>query len=127
MKVKTWIAKEFSVPYIADENARKLLLDNGFSHLTEYKEEILDIPEEEIIGNNGYLRKEFWYSDNLFDLVHDKSKFRNESDDIEYEIIEEGYPYDIPCCSCDINICSVEDFKNWMLEEGRKERAMLYE
>ena len=124
MKVKTWIAKEFSVPYIADENARKLLLDNGFSHLTEYKEEILDIPEEEIIDDSGYPRSGFWYNNNLFDLVHDKSKFHKESDYIEYEIIEAGYPSDIPYCSCETDIYNVEDFKNWMLEDGRKEKGI---
>ena len=118
MKVKTWVRKGFSVPYIEDENARKLLLDNGFSYLTEYKEEILDIPEEEIIDNDGYPHSGFWYNNTLYDLVHKKSKFHNELDDLEYGIIEEGYPEEIPYCTVDIY--EVEDFKNWMLEEGKK-------
>lgn len=118
MKVKTWIRKGFSVPYIEDENAKKLLLDNGFSYLTEYKEEILDIPEEEIIDNDGYPHSGFWYNNTLYDLVHEKSKFRSELDDLEYGIIEEGYPEEIPYCTVDIY--EIEDFKNWMLEEGKK-------
>lgn len=118
MKVKTWVRKGFSVLYIEDENARKLLLDNGFSYLTEYKEEILDIPEEEIIDNDGYPHSGFWYNNTLYDLVHKKSKFRSELDDLEYEIIEKGYPEEIPYCTVDIY--DVEDFKKWMLEEGKK-------
>lgn len=118
MKVKTWVRKVFSVPYIEDESARKLLLDNGFFCLTEYKEEILNIPEEEIIDNDGYSHSGFWYNDTLYDLVHNKSKFRSELDDLEYEIVEEGYPNEIPYCTVDIY--DVEDFKKWMLEEGKK-------
>ena len=118
MKVKTWIRKVFSVPYIEDESARKLLLDNGFFCLTEYKEEILDIQEEEIIDSSGYSHSGFWYNNTLYDLVHNKSKFRSELDDLEYEIVEEGYPNEIPYCTVDIY--DVEDFKKWMLEEGKK-------
>lgn len=118
MKVKTWIRKGFSVAYLEDENIRKLLLDNGFSYLTEYKEEILDIPEEEIIDDSGYPQMGFWYNNTLYDLVHHKSKFRSELDDLEYEIIEEGYPKDMPYCTVDIY--NVEDFKHWIIEEGKK-------
>lgn len=118
MKVKTWVRKVFSVPYIEDESARKLLLDNGFFCLTEYKEEILNIPEEEIIDNDGYSHSGFWYNNTLYDLVHNKSKFRSELDDLEYEIVEEGYPNEITYCTVDIY--DVEDFKKWMLEEGKK-------
>ena len=118
MKVKTWIRKGFSVAYLEDENARKLLFNNGFSYLTEYKEEILDISEEEIIDNDGYPHSGFWYNNVLYDLVHSKSKFRSELDNLEYEIVEEGYPEEIPYCTVDIY--DVEDFKKWMLEEGKK-------
>lgn len=52
MKVKTWIRRFFSTPYIENEKARRLLLDNRFSHLTTYKEEILDIPEEDLIDDS---------------------------------------------------------------------------
>lgn len=120
MKVKTWIRKCFSAFYLENENARKLLLDNGLSYLTEYREEILDIPEEEIIGDPGYPQSGFWYTNTLDDLVRDKSKFRSELDDLEYEIIEDGYPSDIPYC--DVDIYNIEDFKRWMLFEGLKER-----
>lgn len=118
MKVKTWIRKGFSVAYLEDENARKLLFDNGFSYLTEYKEEILDISEEEIIDNDGYPHSGFCYSNTLYDLVHSKSKFRSELDNLEYEIVEEGYPKEIPYCTVDIY--DMEDFKKWMSEEGKK-------
>lgn len=123
MKVKTWIRKVFSVPYIEDENARKLLLDNGFFCLTEYKEEILDIQEEEIIDDSGYPHSGFWYNNTLYDLVHNQSKFRSELDDLEYEIIEEGYPTDIPYAHCEFD--DVDEFIKWLLEEGVKEREKL--
>ena len=119
MKVKTWIRKFISVPYIEDKNARESLLDKGFTYLIEYKEEILDIPEEEIIDNDGYPHSGFWYCNNLYDLVHKKSKFSSELDNLEYEIIEEGYPEDIPYC--EVYICDVEDFKKWMSEEGKRQ------
>lgn len=117
MKVKTWIRNFFSTPYIENEEARKLLLDNGFSCLATYKEEILDISEEDLI-DNGYPHDGFWYTNTLYDLVHQKSSFHNELDDLKYEIIEEGYPEDVPYCNVDIY--SVDDFKNWMIEEGKK-------
>ena len=119
MKVKTWVRKQISSYYIDNEKVRKLLLDNGIYHLNEYKEEILDIPEEEIIDDSGYPQTGFWYTNTLWDLVHDKSKFRSELDDLEYEIIEEGYPYDVPWC--DIDIYDVKDFRKWMLEKGKEE------
>lgn len=122
MKVKTWIKKGFPVLYLENEDARKLLLNNGFYYLTAYKEEILDIPEEEIIDDVGYPQNGFWYNNTLYDLVHYKSKFRSELDDLEYEIIEEGYPSDIPYC--EVDIYNVEDFKQWMLDEGKKEEAL---
>lgn len=120
MKVKTWIKNGFSVVYLENEIARELLWDNGFSYLIEYREEILDIPEEEIVDDAGYPHNGFWYANVLYNLVHDKSKFRGELDNLEYEIIEEGYPYDIPYC--DIDIYNAEDFKRWMLEKGIEER-----
>lgn len=117
MKIKTWIRKFFSTPYIENEEARKLLLDNGYSCLSTCKEEILDIPEEDLI-DDGYSHDGFWYNNTLYDLVHQKSSFRGELDYLQYEIIEEGYPEDIPYC--EVDIYSVEDFKRWMLEEGKK-------
>lgn len=60
----------------------------------------------------------FWYTNTLYDLIHDKSKFRSELDDLEYEIIQEDYPKDIPYCTVDIY--NAEDFKHWMIEEGKK-------
>ena len=39
-------------------------------------------------------------------------------EELEYEIIEEGYPEEIPYCTVDIY--EAEDFKNWMLEAGKK-------
>lgn len=117
MKVKTWTRRTFSVPFIENENAKKLLLDNGFSYLSTYKEEILDISEDELI-DNGYPHNGFWYNNTLYELVHEKSSFRGELEDLEYEIIEEGYPEDIPYC--DVDIYSVDDFKNWMIEKGKK-------
>ena len=121
MKVKTWIQKGFSVAYLEDETAKKLLWANGFSYLVEYREEILDIPEEDIVDDAGYPHHGFWYANVLHGLVHDKSRFYDELDNLEYEIIEEGYPDGIPYC--DIDIYTAKDFRNWMLEQGTEEQA----
>ena len=56
----------------------------------------------------------------MYDLVHERSKFYFEKDDLEYEIIEEGYPTDIPYANCEFD--NVEEFHKWLLEKGKEER-----
>lgn len=122
MKVKSWIRQHFITEHVEDEKVRKLLFDNGISHFCTYKEEILDFDEAEILGiclrysdSPGFI-----YCNKLYDMVHEKSSFVLEKDDLEYEIIEEGYPDDIPWA--DRYFDSVDDFRKWMLEEGTKEK-----
>lgn len=126
MKVKTWIRKYVNTYYIANEKAKKLLHDNGIYDLDIYKEEILDIDMDSIVDIvKGYKVDEagYIYCNRLYDLVHSKSRFFLERDDLEYEIIEDGYPEDIPYADCIFD--SVEEFHKWMLEEGKKEELGL--
>lgn len=122
MKVKTWIRRYTLSVWVEDEKIKKLLLDNGANNFTTYKEQILDINLQEIVdacmgekdGEAGYR-----YCNRLYDLVHKKSIFVLEKDDLEYEIIEDGYPADIPYANCIFS--DVEAFHKWMLDEGAKE------
>ena len=121
MKVKTWIERRVETDWVNDEKAKRLLHDNDIYRFYTYKEEILDIDIEDIIGEYktsklsgaGYI-----YCNQLYDLVHSKSIFIFEKDDLEYEIIEEGYPEDIPHSPSIFK--SAEEFHKWMLEEGKK-------
>ena len=123
MKVKSWIRKYYITEHIEDEKVRKLLFDNGIGHFCTYKEEILDFNEAEIldIGSRYSDSPGFRYCNKLYDMVHEKSSFVCEEDDLKYEIIEEGYPNDIPYA--DRYYDTVEDFRKWMLEEGIKEKG----
>lgn len=122
MKVKTWIRRYFVSDWVEDEKIKNLLLDNGVSNFTTYKEQILNIDLQEIVdacssgedGEAGYR-----YCNRLYDLVHQKSIFVGEKDDLEFEIIEDGYPADIPYASC--IFADVEGLHKWLLDEGAKE------
>ena len=111
MKVKTWIRRYVCSDWIDDEKAKKLLLDNGIYNFFSYKEQIVDYEA-------GYR-----YCNKLYDIVHDNTIFIGEKDDLEYEIIEEGYPMDIPYAKCEFD--NVDEFIKWLLEEGVKEREEL--
>ena len=121
MQVKTWIRKYVSTFYVEDENVRKLLFDNDIYSFYTYKEQILEIDLADIVDTKtendeaGYR-----YNNRLYDLVHERSKFYFEKDDLEYEIIEEGYPTDIPYANCEFD--NVEEFHKWLLEKGKEER-----
>ena len=121
MKVKSWIRRHFITEHIEDEKVRKLLFDNGIGHFSTYKEEIFDIDESEILdtGTRYFDEPGYEYCNNLYDIVHEKSSFVLEKDDLEYEIIEDGYPNDIPYADRYYN--TVDDFRKWMLEERIKE------
>ena len=121
MQVKTWIRKYVSTFYVEDENVRKLLFDNDIYSFYTYKEQILEIDLADIVDteteNSGV---GYSYNNRLYDLVHKRSKFYLEKDDLEYEIIEEGYPTDIPYANCEFD--NVEEFHKWLLEKGKEER-----
>lgn len=123
MKVKTWIERYVSSSWIEDKKVRKLLIDNDIYNFWTHKEQILEINLNEIIDdykNEVTYEAGYRYNNRLYDLVHKKSMFVLEKAELEYEIVEEGYPYDIPYANCEFD--NVEEFHKWMLEEGRKER-----
>lgn len=122
MKVKSWIRRRYITEHVEDEKVRRLLFDNGIGHFYTYKEEIFDIDEAEIldIGSRYSDEPGYRYCNELYDMIHEKSSFVCEKDDLEYEIIEEGYPNDIPYAYRYYD--TVEDFRKWMLEEEIKER-----
>ena len=123
MKVKTWIGRYVSSSWIEDKKARKLLIDNGIYNFWTHKEQILEINLNEIVDdykNKVTHEAGYRYNNRLYDLVHLKSIFVGEKNDLEYEIVEDGYPEDIPYAYCEFD--DVEEFHKWMLEEGKKER-----
>ena len=123
MKVKTWVRRYVSSDWIENEKIKKLLLDNYVSHFWTYKEEILDVDLNDIVDTikeTENYEAGYRYCNRLYNLVHSKSKFSLELDDLEYEIIEEGYPENIPWAYCEF--IDVDKFHKWMLEEGEKER-----
>ena len=126
MKVKTWIRRYVCSDWIDDEKAKKLLLDNGIYNFFLYKEQIVDVDLNEIIDSNKLeepYEAGYRYCNKLYDIVHDNTIFIGEKDDLEYEIIEEGYPMDIPYAKCEFD--NVDEFIKWLLEEGVKEREEL--
>lgn len=121
MKIKTWIRRLVSSSYIEDKQVRNLLFTNGIYSFFTYKEQILEIDIINIIDpyNIGIGQEPgYMYSNRLYDLVHKKSMFVGEKDDLEYEIIEDGYPDNIPYSYCVFK--DAEEFHKWMLEEGKK-------
>ena len=126
MKVKTWIRRHVCSDWIEDEKAKKLLLDNSIFNFFSYKEQIIDVDLNKIVDSSKHdepYEAGYRYCNRLYDLIHKKSIFVGERDDLEYEIIEEGYPTDIPYAHCEFD--DVDEFIKWLLEEGVKEREEL--
>jgi hypothetical protein len=122
MKVKTWIKRRVESDWIEDEKIKNILINNNVYRFWTHKEQILDIDLNDIIDDckAGVVHEAgYRYCNRLYDLVHKKSIFIGEKDDLEYEIIEKNYPYDIPFAHCEFD--DVEEFHKWMLENGRDE------
>lgn len=104
---------------------KKLLQNNGVWSFTQYKENIVDIDVKRIIDSEksdipyaaGYR-----YCNRLYDIIHKETPFILEKEELEYEIVEEGYPEDIPYANCEFD--NVEEFHKWMLESGKIEREL---
>lgn len=123
MKVKTWIRRYMSSAWVEDERARELLINNSIYNFSTYKEQVMDVDLKEIVDNYKHEENDYAgyrYCNRLYSFVHDGTIFISEKDDLEYEIIEEGYPSDIPYADCEFD--NVEEFHRWLLEEGAKER-----
>lgn len=123
MKVKTWIERYVSSDWIENEKAKNLLIDNGIYNFWTHKEQILEIDLNDVIDDcKSTIEHEagYRYCNRLYDLVHKKSIFIGEKEDLEYEIIEDGYPEDIPYAYCEFD--NVEEFHRWMLEQVEKRK-----
>lgn len=129
MKVKVFVRKYNDSDWIEDETVKRLLLNNRIYSFWTYQEEILDVDISEIINKKNSLtgyEAGYIYCNKLYDIVHSKSIFKiSDDNDIEYEIIEDGYPEDIPYAHCEFD--NEADFHKWMLEEGEKERVLMAE
>ena len=128
MKVKTWIRRYMSSTCVEGERTKKILIDNGVYDFSTYKEQIINVDLKEIVDKCKSEEKDyagFRYSNRLYDFIHNNTIFIGERDDLEYEIIEEGYPSDIPYADCEFD--NVEEFHEWLLKEGTKEREELNE
>lgn len=129
MKVQTSVSRIVNREWILDDNIREFMEKRNQLSLTYDRKEILEISEENIV--NSYLHKceypvdgdeaGYWYTNQLYDMVHDHTELMfGDKEDMRYEIIEPGYPCDIPWS--DRVFEYVEEFRKWMMEEGEKER-----
>lgn len=128
MKVQTSVSRIVNREWILDDDIRKFMEKRNQLSLTYDRKEILEINEEDIV--NSYLNKRghsindeagYWYANQLYDMVHDHTELMfGDKEDMCFEIIEPGYPCDIPWS--DRVFENVEEFHKWMIEEGEKER-----
>lgn len=128
MKVRTSVSRIVYREWILNDNIREFMKKSNCLSFTYDKTEILEISEEDIV--KSYLNEReysvdgepgYWYANHLYDMVHNQTKLmRGDKEDMCFEIIESGYPCDIPWS--DRVFENVEQFHKWMLEEGEKER-----
>lgn len=129
MKVKTSVGRIVDREWILNDDIRRFMEKRNYSSLTYDRTEILDIDEEDIV--NSYLHKceypvdgdeaGYWYANQLYDMVHNQTKLMHgDKEDMCFEIIEPGYPCDIPWANKVFK--NVDEFHKWMIEEGEKER-----
>ena len=128
MKVRTSVSRIVNREWILDDDIRQYMEKRNCLSLTYDRTEILDISEEDIV--KSYLNKRessisseagYWYANQLYDMVHSQTKLMHgDKEDMCFEIIEPGYPCDIPYS--DRVFGNVEEFHKWMIEEGEKER-----
>ena len=105
---------------------KEIIVRQRYLRFFSYKERIVDVDLNEIIDSNKHeepYEAGYRYCNKLYDVVHDNTIFIGEKGDLEYEIIEEGYPMDIPYAKCEFD--NVNEFIKWLLEEGVKEREEL--
>ena len=128
MKVRTSVSRIVNREWILDDDIRQYMEKRNCLSLTYDRTEILDISEEDIV--KSYLNKcessisseaGYWYANQLYDMVHNQTKLMHgDKEDMCFEIIEPGYPCDIPYS--DRVFGNVEEFHKWMIEEGEKDR-----
>ena len=128
MKVRTSVGRIVDREWILNDDIRQYMKKRNYSSLTYDRTEVLDISEEDIV--RSYLNKRkhsidseagYWYANQLYDMVHNQTELmRGDKEDMCFEIIEPGYPCDIPWS--DRVFENAEEFHKWMIEEGEKER-----
>ena len=98
-------------------------------HFFTYKEQILDIDLNDIFTKSNYSnyglkypkthKSGFRYANALYDIIHQNTMFILEKDGIKYEIIEEGFPQDIPWCNHTFD--NVDDLEKWLKESNNED------
>lgn len=131
MKVQTIVNRVVFRDYILDDDIKEFMKKNNILQLSYQMTELLDIDEKRIVYS--YLANHpeclndieystytpgYWYANKLYDEIHKLTKFvGGDKEDMEYEIVEPGYCWNIPYAHRVIR--DVRDFHKWMLEEGK--------
>lgn len=127
MKVKTFLRRSVSREWVTDTDIKNYMIYMGLSRFTYERIELLNINDEDIVnsyldlrGSNLNNEPGYWYSNQLYDMVHKQTKFLGgDEEDMEYEIVEPNYPTDIPWA--DQVFQTVEEFRIWMINKGMEE------
>ena len=126
MKVKTSVSRLVYKNNILNDDIREFMDKKNISNFYCYKSEILEIDEEEIVNSylNAFPRPcstdepGYWYANELYDKIKNLTRFvGGDKQDMNYEIVEPGYPWDIPWT--DRIFETVDEFHKWMLVEGK--------
>lgn len=117
MKVKVFERYFVGIHDIKTDHVRDLLEKNGMSIFEVYREKIVDIPLTHILDNAVSTNK-FALSNSLHTIIHKEHSIYSCTCNLEYEIVDERYPCDIPYC--DEVISTEGEFDNWL----RKRRLM---
>lgn len=124
MKIQTKVSKNVFKDNILNDDIVDFMDRNGITNFWYEKTELLDIDEEEIINSylhacpNSICGPGYWYTNKVYDQVHNLTHFiGGDKEDMTYEIVEPGYPYDIPWA--DTVFETVDEFRAWMLKEGK--------
>lgn len=128
MKIRVYDTVIVCANDIEDEKIKKLLRDNGILFFNETKEKCVDVDLNRLIDkkdkeyhqeDNPYMG--FLYCNRLYEIVRREHCLRLADDtNLKYEIIEEGFPDDIPYCEHE-PFENVEEMTNWLHEEFFKE------
>lgn len=124
MKVRTSVSRVIYRDYIINDNIIEFMEKNNIHSFKYIDTEILDINEKEIVESylktfpNSTDEPGYWYANKLYDKVQNLTQFTGgDKQDMNYEIVEPGYPWDIPWT--DRIFKTVDEFHKWMLEEGK--------
>lgn len=124
MKVKTSVSRLIFKENVLNDDIREFMEKKHICNFWCYKAEVLDIDELELIDSYPTTSScsidcpGYWYANELYDKVHELTNFMcGDREDMDVEIIEPGYPCDIPYA--DKPFETVEEFHRWMIEKGK--------